>query len=103
MRLSMGAILMVTVPETLKAEGRAEAPAAAGAEAAAGAPSQVAQPAQAEAQVAGATAGEAAEPIRLGGLVHTAIGGLLKALWAALVGLLRRIFGRARGRGGAKP
>jgi carbon monoxide dehydrogenase subunit G len=95
----------------------------AGAEA--GAPARAAQPAEAEARVAGATVGEAAagaplpsagagaaqppgpppgtaapspraaEPIQAGRLVLTAIGGLLKALWAALVGLFRRLLRRS--------
>jgi uncharacterized protein len=74
--------------ETLEEEARAAAPAAAaGAGAAAGAPA-------AEAPAAGAPAPRAGAPIRAGGLVLTAIAGLLKAWWAALVTFLRRLFGR---------
>jgi carbon monoxide dehydrogenase subunit G len=89
--------------ETLEAESRAEAPAATGAEAAAAAgapagagageaaaaaPGQAAQPAEAEARVAGAT------PIQGGRLVLTAVAGMLKAWWAALVTFFRRLFSR---------
>jgi uncharacterized protein len=123
--------------ETLEEESRAAAgatagvPAAAGAsagtEAAAGAPAAAAAEAgaraDADAQVAGATAGEAAsgaplpsagagatqpqapppgtapeprasKPIEGGALVLTAVAGLLKALWGALVAFFRRLFSR---------
>jgi uncharacterized protein len=121
--------------ETLEEESRAGAPAAAGAgapaAAGAGAPAapatvgaEAGARAEANAQVAGATAGEAAagaplpsagagatqpqapppgttaprpqatKPIQGGGLVLTAIAGLLKAWWAALVGFFRRLFRR---------
>ncbi len=66
-----------------------------------------AAPAGAEAQVAGATAGEApaeaaagapassaAEPIRGDRLVGTAVTGLLRSWWAALVAFFRRLFRR---------
>jgi carbon monoxide dehydrogenase subunit G len=92
--------------------------------AAAGAEAEAGARADADAQVAGATAGEAgagaplpsagtgatpsqvpppgttaptpraSEPIRGGGLVLTAIIGLLKAWWAALVTFFRRLFAR---------
>ena len=104
--------------------GAAAPPAPAGAEAAAGAEAEAGARADADAQVAGATAGEAgagaplpsagtgatpsqvpppgttaptpraSEPIRGGGLVLTAVIGLLKAWWAALVTFFRRLFAR---------
>ena len=129
--------------ETLEEEFRAAAPAAAGAtgagagtaapagtEAATGAPATSAGTdagawAEADAQIAGATAGEAgagaplpstgttaapsqvpppgttapepraSQPIQGGGLLLTAIAGLLKAWWAALVTFFRRLFSRS--------
>jgi len=111
-------------PAPAGAEAAAGAEAEAGAEAAAGAEAEAGARADADAQVAGATAGEAgagaplpsagtgatpsqvpppgttaptpraSEPIRGGGLVLTAVIGLLKAWWAALVTFFRRLFAR---------
>jgi carbon monoxide dehydrogenase subunit G len=108
------------VPAAAGASARTEAAAGAPATAAAEAGAR----ADADAQVAGATAGEAAsgaplpsagagatqpqtpppgttapeprasKPIEGGALVLTAVAGLLKAWWAALVAFLRRLFGR---------
>jgi uncharacterized protein len=98
--------------------------AATGAPAAAGAEAPTTEPAEVDAQVAGATAGEAgagaplpstgteatsqapppgttspqprtSQPIKGGGLVLTALVGLLKAWWAALVTFFRRLFSRS--------
>jgi uncharacterized protein len=38
----------------------------------------------------------ASRPLRVGGLIGTVVAGRLKALWAALVGLVRRLLGRRR-------
>jgi carbon monoxide dehydrogenase subunit G len=91
--------LRETLEEETRAAAPAEAPAPAAAEAlaagaeAAGAPLPSAvTPPQAP---PGTTAHRVSEPIRAGGLVLTAIGGLLKALWAALVALVRRLFRRS--------
>ena len=109
--------------ETLEEETRAAAPAAAGAEASAGAtagaeasagaatgvgtgteaqaapPGPPAQPAEAASAGAGAggtqrEAPRAAAPIQGGALVVTAIAGLFKVWWAALVTFFRRLLGR---------
>jgi uncharacterized protein len=76
--------------ETLEEESKAAAPAAAGAgtEAATGALATAAEtPAEAGAR--------ASEPIRGGGLVLTAVLGLLKHWWVALVAFFRRLFSRS--------
>jgi carbon monoxide dehydrogenase subunit G len=117
--------------ETLEEESRAAAPAAAGATGAGvGATGTTGGTdagawAEADAQIAGATAGEAgagaplpsagttatpsqapppgttapepraSQPIQGGGLLLTAVAGLLKAWWAALVTFFRRLFSRS--------
>lgn len=83
--------------ETLEKETRADTPAGTAAEAAQPAEKAPAASAtQREAPAPGATAPRprAAEPIRGGGLVVTAIAGLFKAWWVALVTFFRRLLGR---------
>jgi len=88
--------------ETLEAETRAAAapaaaepapaePVAAEAAPAAAAPRPTVSPPAAP--VSPAPAPEA-RPLEVGGLVGTVVSGRLKALWAALVGFFRRLFGR---------
>jgi carbon monoxide dehydrogenase subunit G len=85
--------------ETLEEEFKAAAPAAAGAAAAgaeAGAPAAAAAGAPATAAETPAEAGaQASAPIRGGALVLTAVLGLLKHWWAALVAFFRRLFSRS--------
>jgi uncharacterized protein len=80
-------------------EAETQAAAATAGEAGAGAPlpSTGTAPAQPQAQPAEApaTRPRSSEPIRGGGLILTAILGLLKSLGAALAGLFRRLFSRS--------